>query len=79
MIIIIKMFFEKLNFYFSKKAKLVTLCHHLGKARVNTRFAEMVTKCHKFGFLHSPALAQNPSLQTLLFELIVVLFRLLLF
>ena len=29
------MFFEKLNFYFSKKAKLVTLCHHLGKARVN--------------------------------------------
>ena len=29
-----KMFFEKLNFYFSKKAKLVTFCHHLGKARV---------------------------------------------
>ena len=28
------MFFEKLNFYFSKKAKLVTFCHHLGKARV---------------------------------------------
>ena len=31
-----KMFFEKLNFYFSKKAKLVTFCHHLGKARVKT-------------------------------------------
>ena len=29
-----KMFFEKLNYFFSKKAKLVTLCHHLGKARV---------------------------------------------
>ena len=28
------MFFEKLIFYFSKKAKLVTFCHHLGKARV---------------------------------------------
>ena len=28
------MFFEKLNFFFSKKAKLVTLCHHLGKAHV---------------------------------------------
>ena len=29
----------------------VLKCHtHLGKARVNTRFAEMVTKCHKFGF-----------------------------
>ena len=26
--------FFKLNFYFSKKAKIVTLCHHLGKARV---------------------------------------------
>ena len=31
------MFFEKLNFYFSKKAKLVTLCHHLGKVRVNRK------------------------------------------
>ena len=30
------MFFEKLNFFFSKKAKLVTLCHHLGKARVKS-------------------------------------------
>ena len=28
------MFFEKLNYFFSKKAKLVTLCHHLGKAHV---------------------------------------------
>ena len=32
------MFFEKLNFYFSKKAKLVTFCHHLGKARVKVLF-----------------------------------------
>ena len=32
-----KMFFEKLNYFFSKKAKLVTLCHHLGKARVKQR------------------------------------------
>ena len=30
----LKNVFEKLNFYFSKKAKLVTFCHHLGKARV---------------------------------------------
>ena len=28
-----KMFFEKLNYIFSKKVKLVTLCHYLGKAR----------------------------------------------
>ena len=32
-----KMFFEKLNFYFFKKAKLVTFCHHLGKARVKRK------------------------------------------
>ena len=32
-----KMFFEKLNYFFSKKAKLVTLCHHLGKARVEEK------------------------------------------
>ena len=32
-----KMFFEKLNYFFSIKAKLVTLCHHLGKARVKLK------------------------------------------
>ena len=33
-IFFLKTFFEKLNYFFFEKAKLVTLCHHLGKAPI---------------------------------------------
>ena len=48
------MFFEKLNFYFSKKAKFVTFCHHLGKARVKEASSKVLVTTsieeHRLGF-----------------------------
>ena len=38
-----QIFFQKLNFYFSKKAKLATLCHHLGKAHVKSELGAAPT------------------------------------
>ena len=45
-----RLFLEQLNRYEHARAGLFQLELFQGLLKLNTRFAEMVTECHKFGF-----------------------------